>query len=312
VIPAGLVFGADVAALLGESTRGAIDPLAWLDAGSTRRMDRAGKLSTAVIGKALEDADARGASPVERASASALSGTAFGCVDGSMRFMKRVIERGATMASPADFPNLVPSSPVSHASIHWRLGGPAIATPDLSATAESAVATGIELLEAGVCPAAIAGSVEEVSQLTERVLAPLLGMRRMSAASDGASAIVLESTASARARGARPLAKIRLLAAFRGDGREIVARSLQAIPHPGARDVLVSEKMVDPVRLLRDTPWCEARRLTLGEAAGDHVGCGGVALAAAAALVGTREIDRALFIGEAPERGYVFLLEAAG
>ncbi|MBL8743943.1 MAG: beta-ketoacyl-[acyl-carrier-protein] synthase family protein, partial [Myxococcales bacterium] len=210
-----------IAALLVEGDRETADvtgpeAAATLDVAKARRMDQAGKLSAAVIGAALEDGDDDASAPLDRANVAAISATAFGNVDGSMRFMRRVLEKGANLASPADFPSLVPSSPVSHAAIYWGLGGPALATPDLSATAESAIATGLELVASGVSTAAVAGSVEEVSQLAQRVLAPLLGVRGLSAHSEGASGVLVEPLASARARKKRPLARVTFWAAERG------------------------------------------------------------------------------------------------
>ncbi len=310
----GLVRGIDIGKLIGfesgtiepdsSSTESArIDPTSGLDLARSRRMDRAGRLSTAVIEAALADADEQCRAPVARKGCAALSGTAFGSVDGSMRFMKRVLEKGAGLASPADFPNLVPSSPVSHASIYLGLGGPAIATPDLSTTAESAIATGVELIEAGICESAVAGSVEEISRLTERVLAPLLGMRRMGAHSEGASAVVLEAESSARARGARLLARVSFARAYRGEAK------LAELPAPGERGLVVSEPGVDVDAILAESPWRAVRQVTTSARAGDHVGCGGIAFAGAVALVAAGKVERALVLGHAPDRGYAFIVE---
>jgi 3-oxoacyl-[acyl-carrier-protein] synthase II len=303
-----LLEGRDVASLL-ATTRGdgaapaaAGDPTAWLDAGKARRMDRAGKLSAAVIGAALRDAD-QDASALDRTDSAAISGTAFGNVDGSMRFMKRVLDKGAAMASPADFPNLVPSSPVSHAAIYWGLGGPALATPDLSATAEAAAATGMDLVAAGLSSSAVVGSVEEVSQLAERVLAPLLGVRTVAAHSEGASALVIESADAARARGKTPLCRVTAWLTARGE------LPVASLPSPGDGARVVAEPAVDVSRRLDSSAWAAVPRLTSSAAAGDHVGLGGVALAAAAALVASGGAKSVLVVGEAPDRAYAFLLE---
>ncbi|MBL9025901.1 MAG: beta-ketoacyl-[acyl-carrier-protein] synthase family protein [Myxococcales bacterium] len=279
------------------------DPTAWLDAGKARRMDRAGRLSAAVIGAAIRDADVAGA-PVSREAMAAISGTAFGNVDGSMRFMKRVIDKGAALASPADFPNLVPSSPVSHAAIYWGLRGPALATPDLSTTAESATATGLELIAGGVCESAVVGSVEEVSQLAEKVLAPLLGVRTLSSHSEGASALLLERASSAAERGRKPLARVRFWRSVRG--KEAAAGA----PRPGPGSKIVAEPATNPAALLEGSPWAQVERLTTASIAGDHVGLGGVALAAAASLVAQGGASSVLVLGEAPDRSYAFVLEA--
>ncbi len=303
---------AQVRALVGE-TRGeaalppvdpASDPTSALDPGKTRRMDRAGKLSAAVIGAALADGDDAAVSPLDREDVAAVSGTAFGNVDGSMRFMKRVLDKGASMASPADFPNLVPSSPVSHAAILWGLGGPALATPDLSATAESAMATGLELVASGVSEGAVVGSVEEVSQLAERVLAPLLGVRTVAAHAEGASALLVEPALGAAARGKRPLARVSSWISARGEG------ALSSLPaRPEGRAFVVSEPAVDADRALGTSAWRDVPRLTTTEAAGDHVGLGGIALAAAASLVALEEADAVLALGQAPDRAYAFLFQ---
>ena len=307
-----LLQGAEsIAALVVAGSREAPDVVGpdaatTLDVAKARRMDQAGKLSAAVIGAALADGDSSdGASvtPLDRANVAAISGTAFGNVDGSMRFMRRVLEKGANLASPADFPSLVPSSPVSHAAIYWGLGGPALATPDLSATAESALATGLELVASGVSSAAIAGSVEEVSQLAQRVLAPLLGVRGLAAHSEGASGILVEPLASARSRNKRPLARVIFWAAQRGLG------AAQAAPAPRGRALVVAEPQADVDALLHATAWAGVDRFTTSIAAGDHVGLGGVAVAGAASLVALGRADSVLVLGSAPGRSYAFLLE---
>ncbi len=299
-----------VAALVGpagpaSAASESVDPMSTLELARVRRMDQAGKLSAAVIGAALRDADEGAESPASRDDMAAISGTAFGNVDGSMRFMRRVLEKGAALASPADFPNLVPSSPVSHAAIYWGLRGPALAAPDLSATAESATATGLELLASGVCRAAVVGSVEEVSQLAEKVLAPLLGVRGLATHTEGASALLLEREADARARGKVPLARVIFWAAERGE------RAALGAPPPIAGARVVAEPHAPLDRLLAGSAWAGVERVTLDAEAGDHVGLGGVALAAAAALVARSGAMRVLVVGAAPDRSYCFVLEPA-
>lgn len=281
----------------------ASDPTNVLDAGRSRRMDRSARLSTLVMSAALDNANAASNREVERDRMAAVSGTAFGNVDGSMRFMKRMLEKGAQFASPVDFPNMVPSSPVSHAAIYCGLRGPALATPDLSATAESALATGLELIEGGVSQTAVVGSVEEVSDLAERVLAPLLGVRTLSAHSEGASALVLETAADAQARGKRALAAVVVWRSTRQ------ADLLQALPAPPPGAIVVSEPNVDVVALLVGSAWQDVPCFTLARAAGEHVGLGGVALAAAAQRLASTP-GSALVLGAAPDRAYAFLLES--
>ena len=312
VVASGRVLqGAELAALLVPVTSApgepvalsSQDPTSVLDAGRSRRMDRSARLSTLVMSAALEAANSACNTEVERTNMAAVSGTAFGNVDGSMRFMKRMLEKGAQFASPVDFPNLVPSSPVSHAAIYCGLRGPALATPDLSATAESALSTGLELIEGGVSHSAVVGSVEEVSELAERVLAPLLGVRTMSAHSEGASALVLERAEDAQSRGKRALAAV---VAWRSTRQ---ADLLQALPAPTPAAIVVAEPNVDVAALLAGSAWQEQPRFTLARAAGEHVGLGGVALAAAAERLAGAP-GSALILGAAPDRAYAFLLES--
>lgn len=281
------------------------DPTERLDPARTRRMDRAGRLATAVMSAALGRADL-GAQPLRRSDAAAISGTSFGNVDGSTRFMNRVLDLGAHLASPVDFPNLVPSSPVSHAAIYLGLGGPALATPDLSATAESAVATGLELCAAGLADAAVAGSIEEVSELADRVLAPLLGLRTLQARSEGASAIVIERASAAAERGKRPLAIVRFWSSARGSS----AAASAPPPRPGA--CVIAEPSVDVARAVANTPWAAVECFVISPSAGDHVGLGGVAMVAAVARVSLGRSSVALVLGEAPDRSYAFVIEPPG
>lgn len=255
IAPWGVLVWDGLAALLDDAAPSAAtehpparDATAGLDAARARRMDRAARLVTTLAEAALRDADGRGARSLERANVAALSSSAYGNVEGCMKFMRRVLDKGAAFASPADFPNLVPSSPVSHAAIYLGLGGPAIATPDHAATAEAAVATAIELLDGGLIEAAVAGSFETVDALAERVLAPLPGVASLRASAEGGSAIVLERRSSALARGVRPLARVRLI----------------------------------------DAPEDARSDLALAASAGDHLGRGGVALAAACARSASR------------------------
>ncbi len=97
VIPQGLVTGVSLARLLStepdDRASDAIDPFVALDAQATRRMDQPARLSTAVIGRALAEADRDATKALPRSEVAALSATAFGSVDGSVRFMKRVLAR---------------------------------------------------------------------------------------------------------------------------------------------------------------------------------------------------------------------------
>ncbi len=123
------------------------------------------------------------------------SGSAFGNVDGCAAFMHRIFEKGPRAASPAEFPNLVPSSPVGHMSIYLGLRGVSFATADLGASGESAFAQAVELVRSGEIGRVVAGAVEPKSDLVERVFAALFAhaaSQAGAARADLAAVVVVE------------------------------------------------------------------------------------------------------------------------
>jgi 3-oxoacyl-[acyl-carrier-protein] synthase II len=285
-------------------------PADHLDVARARRLDRAAKLVTAAAAAAIEGT----ALPLEgeaACAAGAVVGSAYGSVDGSAAFMRRVCDKGPRLASPADFPNLVPSSPVGHASIYLGLRGPVIAVSDLDATAESAIATAIELLAAGEADAILAGSVEEASPVVDRCLAPVCsGVGDRGPRSEGAGVLLLEAADRAAARGARSLATVAWWASWRASA---VPRPLAGAPPPDPRwgpDVAVIAGRDDDRlrRALEGSRWAEVPRRAVAARAGDHEGAGGFAAAAAAAAVAKGALRAALLVGTGPDRGHAVLL----
>ncbi|MDP9000267.1 MAG: beta-ketoacyl-[acyl-carrier-protein] synthase family protein, partial [Myxococcota bacterium] len=145
----------------------AVDPDVHLDAARARRLDWAARLATVAVQHAL----AESGGPSE--TTGVLLGSAYGNVDASAAFMHRILEKGARAASPADFPNLVPSSPVGHVSIYLGLRGPTFTTADLAASGESAFAQAQQFVATGEAPRIVAAAVEPKSNIVERVLSEL-------------------------------------------------------------------------------------------------------------------------------------------
>jgi 3-oxoacyl-[acyl-carrier-protein] synthase II len=289
-----------------------------LDLARARRLDRAGRLAAVAIQTALVESGfhpeaRRGPEQASDAAAppiGAIVGASFGSVDASTAYMRRIYDKGAKYASPADFPNLVPSSPVGHASIYLGLRGPVFAVADLGATAESAMATAIELITAGEGEAIAAGSVEEASPMIERCLGPICseifdrGVR-----GEGAAVLLFESDTGARERGARPLARVAWWNSWRGAGAGALAES----PPPGtSAGVFVGREEPRLEQCLRGSPWARVPRRALAQRAGDHEGAGGFAAAAAVAALERGMLSSALILGGAPDRGYAILLVAPG
>jgi 3-oxoacyl-[acyl-carrier-protein] synthase II len=239
----------------------------------------------------------------------AIVGEAFGAVDDCAAFVHRIYDKGPRFASPATFPNLLPSSPVAHASIYHRLNGPVFATADLGATSECAIITSAELIAAGEADAMIAGGVEQGSDIIAAVLGPLCSgpaeARRHR--SEGSAVLVLESGASLEARGGTGLARVAWTMGWRG----AVGSALAALPQPGERAALVVARDDGPWReALTGTGWLDVPHEVASRRAGDHEGAGGFGAAAAVARIAAGVWREALVLGLAPDRGYVILLTA--
>ncbi|HEX8796403.1 MAG TPA: beta-ketoacyl synthase N-terminal-like domain-containing protein [Polyangiaceae bacterium] len=281
-----------------------VDAEGSLDPMKARRLDRGTRIGTIAVQAAIEDARL-----AEASDAGLLLGSAFGNVDGSAAFMHRIFEKGPRSASPAEFPNLVPSSPVGHASIYLGLRGPAFATADLAASGDSAVVQAVQLLRAGEAARFIAGSVEPRSDIVERVLSALFAHAPSQAGAkhtDVAAAVVLETAEAARDRGARVLARVRQTLEWRADGRAVLA-SLVAPSEAGA-EVVLARVNGGSDALLAATPWAACRRITCAESIGESDGLGAVAIAVAAARVAAGKTRDALVLGLAKGRGFALVV----
>ena len=259
---------------------------------------------TAAIARAMAEAGLTVAEGAPRIGA--VVGSAFGNIDGCAAFMRRVYDKGPRLASPADFPNLVPSSPVGHASIYLGLRGPVLATSDLDASAESAIVTAAELCSAGEGDAIFAGSVEEASPLVERCLGPLCtGVHDRGPRSEGASVLLVEDAGSAARRGARVLAHLAWWTSWSGSSGLAAA----TLPSPSPRAAVFCARDDERVRAaLAGSPWAEVPRHPAAVRAGDHEGAGGFAAASAVSALAAGDVDHALVLGIARERGYALLL----
>jgi len=285
----------------------AFDAKAHFDLAKARRMDRPARLLTMAMQAALAEAN-RESTP--HSEIGAVAGSAYGSVDSSAEFIQRIYEKGARLASPIIFPNLVPSSPVGHASIYLGIRGPVVATADLGVTGEAAFALACELIEAGEAPAMLAGSVEERNVITARVLGPVCSGSAgwTGARTEGSSVVVLEEEAHAAGRGARALCRVKHVST----GRGAFARMLDTIPAPTGSGSLVVVPREDgaTARALASTRWSAVRRLEVASRAGNHEGLGGVCVVVAAAAIAEGRASDVLVFGLAPDRWAAILLAA--
>jgi 3-oxoacyl-[acyl-carrier-protein] synthase II len=303
--PCGLVGSAECATLPERKfdLAAPVDADAHLDAMRARRLDRASRLGAVAVERALAEARA------PALGTGVVLGSAYGNVDASAAFMHRIFDRGARSANPAEFPNLVLSSPVGHVSIYAGLQGPAFATADLAASGESAFVQAVQLVAAGQATRLVAGAVEPKSDIVDRVLAALFAHASSQAhavRADVAAALVVEDEREARDRDARVLARVRQVLEWRS-GRPAQLAALVAPAGPRA-EVGLARDNGGAEALLSETPWAACPRFSCAGAIGESDGLGAVAVAVASGRIATGRAAEVLVLGLAKERGYAIVL----
>jgi 3-oxoacyl-[acyl-carrier-protein] synthase II len=301
----GLLGGDDCAALLERSVSidAAVDPDVHLDLERARRLDRTARLAAVAVERAA------GAGDSTSGATGVILGSAFGNVDGSAAFMNRVLVKGPRCASPADFPNLVPSSLAGHVSIYGRYRGPAFATTDFAVSGESAFVQAAQLVAAGEAPRIVAGAAETASDIVGRVLGVLFAdtaSKVTGARVDLAAAIAVEALPEARRRGARVLAHVAQALEWRGNGR-VAIEGLRS-PRCEHAEVVLARADGGADDLLDRTSWRLRPRLLCAPVLGESDALGAVAVAVAAARIATAHIAEALVLGVSQARGYAIVL----
>ena len=183
---------------------------AALDATRARRLDRFARMAADSAAQALDDGGYR---VCDATRVGASLGTAWGSLDATVAFIRRVAERGARMAPPADFPNLVLSAAVGHLSIYHGLEGPTLTAAALTVSGEHALLMASEEIVSHRADAMLAGASEEKNPLVLRLIDEsrvFLHGRDAARASraEGSVCVLLEDEESARARGSRPIARL--------------------------------------------------------------------------------------------------------
>ncbi len=273
-----------------------------------RRLDRLSRLGALVVERALGKLarHATEAPPyVDRVGI--LLGNAWGNLDASAAFMRRLEEKGPRLASPADFPNLVPSSPVGHISIYLGLSGPSFALVDFAASGEASFLQGFEMVASGEVRAVCVGGVEEKSDIVENVLSRVFDGRRNAPPqrAEGGAALTLTHLSLAEERGLPVLARVLSASAFRTAGGS------PELASPGedlGRALVVARDEATAARLLAGTPWATVAVRSGEISTGVHESAGAIFLAAAASLVASGRHARIAVVGETNGNGYAVVL----
>jgi 3-oxoacyl-[acyl-carrier-protein] synthase II len=303
---AGLLGTRDSADALGASASPSAGPLPplepLLDVERARRLDRPARVGAIVVGRALEDAN-KDANELPDTTGLIL-GSSFGRIDASAAFMHRIFAKGARLASPADFPNLVPSSPVGHTSIYLGLRGPVLAASELVASGECATVQAAELIAAGEADAIAAGDCEEANGIIERVISALFaegGHAPAAPYGEGGGAVILEAEDSARARGAAVVARVVSVATWRdGEGVPDLAP-----PRDAARAQVIAPRGSEGAAAwLAGSSWRGVPREARVGSGGEHEALGAIAIAAAVSRIARGEASDVLVVSLIRGRGY--------
>ncbi len=271
--------------------------IAALDAARSRRFDGATALVAVGVQQALSDAG------LDAAGVGLAAGTAFGCVERSAQFLRRVLERGPRFASPAEFPHLLPSSPTGNSSVYLGLTGPVFSVAQPGADAESAVAIARDLLSLGAADAIVAGAVAAADDLQARALWPLFGGGGATADTEGAVWLVLESALSAAHRQARVLAVVvDSFQAATGERRAWTGIRAPADPERAVLLDALQHQSLDA--LIAGSPWAGVARQRPARGEARHEPAGGEALIAAVRLLTDSLADEVLVCSGSSDRSF--------
>lgn len=248
---------------------GELSPEPVLDPARSRRYDRVSALVSASSGHLLGDAN------LDPGRVGLAHGSAYGNVERSVEFLRRLFDRGPRFASPAEFPHLVPSAAAGNASIYLGLGGPVLNVSELGASAEASLALGASFIEAGLSDAMITGSAESRDAIVASVLGPLHSGKnlRPDRRGEGSVWLLLESESGLATRNQKPLAKLRFWDEGAASVRLLppISDDAQVLVPAGLESLLGGEWESRPRLSLADHPIPEEVRGAFALAAAVHL-----------------------------------------
>ena len=215
---------ADLPAALGQG-RGAactaFNPAGIIPPMQLRRLDRPSRFAWVAAHQAFLDAGLDPKPAGERIAVAV--GTMTGGSEASEAFMRPYFQRGPEGASPMVFPNCVANAASGHLALAFGLKGPSATFVDRENAAFVALEQAARWLRAGLADAALVIGTDGLfpvlqdlcrgARLLDRQGDPEVGSGRGFLTGEGAQAFVLEPRERAEARGARPRALLRGLAA---------------------------------------------------------------------------------------------------
>lgn len=206
------------------------DPAALLGGRGLRYKDRATRLGLLATARALDDAgllDPAGTGGVLASSESVgvVVSSNLGNLDTVCRTAAAIANGTVADAAPIDLPNASSNVIASSIAIRFALRGPNVMVCNGASSGLDAAFVAASLIESGRVRRVVLVGVEPVNGVVEALV-------HSPAPFDGAAAVVLESEASAGARGAAALARLGRHAR-RADADESVDRVLADAEPPG-------------------------------------------------------------------------------
>ncbi len=186
-------------------------PQPEIPAMKARRLDRGSQFALIACAQAVAEAGYR--IPDDPEAIGIAMGTGSAGAGALTEFLRVLFMESPEAAPPFHFPNTVANAPASQASIELKIFGPNVTITQKDPSALNALLFSALALASGRARAMIAGAVDEwnffYAMGFDRVGA-LRGEKRASGIvqGEGAFVVLLEEEASARSRGARPLARL--------------------------------------------------------------------------------------------------------
>lgn len=179
-----------------------LDELPEPSRGRAARAERMTQLLLAAAIPALADAGVLVLDGPARPPLGAVVGTALGCFLTNAAFQRRLAESGAGGASPRLFAATVSNAAAGELAIAARLGGPSITVTAGAAAGLVALAEAADLVRGGQAETLVAAGVDAHGAAVAAFVADG-GLRVVGPLGEAAGALVVETAAGARRRGAR-------------------------------------------------------------------------------------------------------------
>ncbi len=198
-----------------------LDLSPWLSPQAARRMSDLSQFAVAAARMAVQDA---GLVDVRSDRTAVVLATALGPGGFTEQLARQILEKGGKAASPFLFTDCVANAAAGQVAIDLGARGPNLTLCQREAGPLLALAQGAAEVALGRADVCLAGAVDEIKPLVHALLdrfralsrpepfgeaaRPFDRRRDGALAGEGATVLVLESAAAARARGARVLARV--------------------------------------------------------------------------------------------------------